>query len=82
MDKLVVDIGSANLVVEKYEGDELIIYFQDKKTDCITQDIATVRQAKDDGNPIPGAVECLVWTDDSAEDYTHRFLINQFLESV
>ena len=82
MDKLVIDIGSAILVVEKYEGNELVIYFQDKKTDCITQDIATVRQAKDNGNPIPGAVECLVWTDDGDENYTHRFLINQLLESV
>jgi len=83
MDKLIIDMGQANLVVEKYEVDdgstEFVIYLQDKKTDCITQDIVTVRQARD-CEIVPGAVECLVWADDSSENYTHRFVINQFLE--
>jgi len=83
MEKLVIDMGEANLVVEKYEGIEFVMYFQDKKTDCITQDIVTVRQSLgDDGEPIPNAVDCLVWTDDSDENYTHKFCINQFLEVV
>ena len=71
--------ASVNIVVEKYD-DELVIYFQDKKTNCITQDIATIRQAKDGEQVIPGAVECLIWSDGSKEDYTDRFVINQFLE--
>jgi hypothetical protein len=80
MEKLVIDIGDASLVVEKYEGVEFIIYFQDKKTDCITQDIVTIRQAlNNDGELIPDAVDCLVWTDDSNEDYTHKFRINQLV---
>ena len=84
MENLVIDIGETNLVVEKYEspeGHEFVMYFQDKKTNCITQDIVTVRPAiGDDGQPIAGAVECMVWTDDSDENYTHKFCINQLLE--
>lgn len=80
MEKLAIDMGDFNLVVEKYEGVEFIIYFQDKKTDCITQDIVTVRQALSDGELMRNAVECLVWTDDSDENYTHRFVIKQLLE--
>lgn len=87
MEKLVIDIGEAHLVVEKYESvenesEEFVVYFQDKKTDCITQDVATIRQASKDGELIPGAVECLLWTDDSDENYTHSYVINQFLEVV
>ena len=81
MKKFVIDIGGINLVVEKYGSDEFIMYFRDKKTNCITQDIVTVRQAvNDDGHRIPGAVDCLVWADENDEDYTHEFRINQFRE--
>ena len=80
MEKLVINMGDFNLVVEKYEGIEFIVYLQDKKTDCITQDIITVRQALNGGELLGNAVECLVWTDDSNEDYTHRFIIKQLLE--
>ena len=80
MEKLVIDIGEANLVVEKYEGVEFIVYFQDKKTDCITQDIVTVRQAtNDDGELVSGAVDCLVWADESDENYTYKLCVNQFM---
>ena len=87
MEKLFIDVGEAYLVVEKYENvenesEEFVMYFQDKKTDCITQDIATIRQASKDGNLISGAVECLLWADDSDENYTHSYIINQFLEVV
>jgi len=82
MGKLVIDIGTTNLVVEKYEGIEFIVYFQDKKTDCITQDIITVRYPLKDGELMCNEVECLVWSDDSDENYTHRFVISQFLEVV
>ena len=82
MDKLVIDMGEANLVVEKYEGVQFIIYFQDKKTDSITQDIVTVRRVVRGGELKLNAIECLVWTDDSDELFTHQFLINQFLEAL
>ena len=82
MEKLVIDMGEINLVVQKvvkeYDEVELAVYLQDKKTDCITQDIATIRQATSDRDMIPSAVECLVWTDDSDDDYTHKFVINSW----
>ena len=78
MEKLVMDMGALNLVAEKYEGAEFIVYFQDKKTECITQDIATVRQSLDgNGELLPNAVDCLVWADNNDEDYTHSFTIKQ-----
>ena len=80
MEKLTIDMGRANLIVEKYEDTEFIVYVQDKKTDCITQDIVTVRQAPNHDALTPDAVECLVWADEDAEDYTHQFIINQFSE--
>ena len=80
MNKLVIDSGDANLVVEKYGELEFVIYFQDKKTDCITQDVITVRRITEDNKILNNSIECLVWTDDSDEDYTHKFLIKQFLE--
>ena len=79
---LTIDIGSANLVVEKYEDVEFIIYFQDKKTNCITQDIVTVRQALKDGELLQNSVDCLVWADENDESYTHRFAINRFVEKI
>ena len=82
MEKLVIDMGKFNLVVEKYEGVEFIVYFQDKKTDCITQDVVTIRRKLENGELLQNAVECLVWTDDSNEDYTHKFVIKQLLEAV
>ena len=82
MEKLAIDMGEFNLVVEKYDGVEFIVYFQDKKTDCITQDVVTVRRTLENGEPLPNAVECLIWTDDGDENYTHKFIINQYLEAV
>ena len=82
MEKLIIDMDDFNLVVEKCEDVEFIIYFQDKKTDCIIQDIVSVRRTLENGELLINAVECLIWTDDSTEDYTHKFIINQFLEGV
>ena len=82
MDKLVIDMGEFNLVAEKYEGVEFIIYFQDKKTDCVTQDIVTVRRTLENGELLSSAVECIVWADENSEDYTHKFLVNQSKEAM
>jgi hypothetical protein len=78
---IVADMGEVNLVAEKYGDTEICIYFQDKKTKCVTQDIATVRQATNaDEEPLRNTVECLVWADEAVESYTHRFAITQFAE--
>ena len=82
MEKLLIDMGDFNLVAEKYEGVEFIIYFQDKKTDCVAQDIVTVRRTLEGGEVLPNAVECIVWTDENSEDYTHKFAVNQFKEAT
>ena len=83
MKSFVIDLGWTNLVVEKYEHDELTIYLQDKVTSCITQDIAAVRQARN-GNDEPAgeAVECLVWADKNSEDYTKKFVIERYVEAL
>lgn len=80
METLILDIGWTNLVVEKYEADELIIFLQDKNDHCITQDIAAIRQAKSNDEPLPRTIECLVWADENTEDYTNSFLIKQYKE--
>jgi len=79
MEKLVIDMKEFNLVVEKYDEVELVVYMQDKVTDCITQDVVTVRGTSCDKEPLSGAVECLVWADGNNEDYTHKFTINRYL---
>jgi len=83
MGKLVIDIGTANLVVEKYAGEfnEFVVYLADKADNCITQDIALVRRAKNTDDSALAAIECLVWSDHNNEDYTHKFLIKQYLEN-
>jgi len=82
MKSLVIDLGWTNLVVEKYEHDELTIYLQDKATSCVTQDIAAVRQARNGNDePTGEAVECLVWADKDSEDYTNKFVIGKYTEA-
>jgi len=81
METITLDLGWTNLVVEKYEADELTIYLQDKKTSYITQDISVIRQAKiSHDKPIEGVVECLVWADEDNEDYTDKFVIYKYAE--
>jgi hypothetical protein len=81
MDILTIDLDWTNLVVEKYDGVEFVVFLQDKKDRCITQDIAIVRQATEDEKPIPGVIECLVWANENTEDYTDKFFINQYREA-
>ena len=80
METIVLDLGWTNLVVEKYEDDELNIYLQDKETNCGTQNIAAVRQARNDDESVESAVECLVWADKGSEDYTDKFIIEKYME--
>ena len=86
--KLSLDIGSdnLNLTVEKADKhspfQELHIYFEDKETGLVHQDIALVRQAikEDSLEKIPNKVDCLIWADSENEDYTHKFVINHWNE--
>ena len=83
MNKMSIDIGFANLTVEKYSNDspfcEFSIYLADKELGAIHQDIALVRQAiNDKGHKISDTVECVVWSDCDNEDYTHKFVIDLY----
>jgi hypothetical protein len=77
---LVIELEEVNLVAEKYEGNEIIVYLQDKQTNSVTQDIVTVRHAVVNGVQTQDTVECLVWSDAENEDYTHRFVIKRIPE--
>jgi hypothetical protein len=68
--------------VEKYDDVELVVFLQDKESKCVTQDIVTVRQAKEGEIPIPDVIECVVWADENTEDYTDKFLINRYVEDA
>ena len=81
METLAIDIGCANLVVEKCNNTELIVFLQDKTSNCVIQDIVTVRQATEGDEPIPSVIECLVWADENTEDYTNKFLTNRYVEA-
>lgn len=83
MEKLVLDIGFANLVVEKSDPglflDEFYITLQSKETGAVEQDIVLVRAAINEstGERINHAVECIVWAASDDENYTDKFFINQ-----
>ena len=84
MNKMSIDIGFAELVVEKAADDspfrEFYIYLRDKESGLIHQDIALVRQAMNEntGQEISDAVDCIVWSDCDTEDYTHKFVIDLY----
>ena len=88
MDKMIIDIGCANLVVQKYKSDhpvtEFLIMLENKETEEVIQDIATIRQTFDeDSNAvISDSVDCLVWADSIDENYTNKFTINCYKEEV
>ena len=87
--KIKLDLGFANLVVEVYNSDypvpEVIIYLDDGKN---MQDIAIVRETKKSTmeevcehslvEVEHDAVECLVYSDENDEDYTHKFTIGHY----
>jgi hypothetical protein len=43
------------------------------------QDICVVRPHKD--NKVNDTVDCIVWSDECDEDYTHKFVIKQYKEN-
>ena len=77
-EEMVIDLGFANLVVEKKDDfHEFSIYLTNKETGAI-QDIALVHQARDEyGNTISDAVQCVVWAESDNEEHTDKFLISK-----
>lgn len=88
MEKIIIDIGCANLVVQKYDSDhpvsEIVITLDEKDTGVVIQDIATIRQTFDeDSNDVtPDSVDCLVWADSCDENYTNKFTIPCYKEEI
>lgn len=80
--KFEIPIGDKKIVMEGYEFDpqypiECTIYLCDKNN-VIIQDICLVREHYEYDPELKrdsGLVDCLVWTDDQNEDYTHKFVI-------
>ena len=79
MEIMKIDMNEFNLVVEKYDGKEFIIYFQDKDNGCITQDLVAISQSFNrNGEPVLNTIDCLVWADEDDENYTNKFSIKRF----
>lgn len=82
--KVIIDLGFANLVAEKSEytvHPELYITLETKDGELI-QDIALVSQAITKGcELVPDAVRCLIWADKDDEDFTDEFIIEKYDEN-
>lgn len=69
------------IVAELYNYDdnhpEIVVGIQENG--MYIQDICVVRpHEEDDRNN--GDIDCLVWGDECSEDYTHKFIIPQYIE--
>lgn len=90
-DKIVIDMGFANLVVSKSTDpnfpNEVYVYYADKKGVCI-QDIVMVNQKYiqktsgelNDEFVFEPSVEVRVYSDEFSEDYTHCFDVKLYPE--
>lgn len=70
-----------NLVAEANHDDvpdEMIVYVEDSRTHAVLQDVCVVRAKTDPCREKvnPDLLECLLWSDATTEDYTHRFVID------
>ena len=83
--KLIADCGAYRIVAELCDSErdnrqpELFIFLESKKTGN-WQDICAIRPESipthENVHPAsPKRVECLVWSDENDESYTHRFAI-------
>ena len=65
------------IVVElyNYDGDhpEIVVFIEENG--AVVQDICMVRPREDTMD-----VECIVWSNEYSEDYTHKFIIHQYKE--
>ena len=82
-DSFLVDLGFANLLVEKVicgGVPEVVICLADKVHEEVVQDIVIVRPAirEDNREAIAGKVDCFVWSDCGSEDYTDKFVVQLY----
>ena len=86
--KLYLNIGNGkNIVVEKLDWhdefpNELAVYICDENN-VVLQDICLVRQHYERNNvnecaKVDDRIDCMVWADCEDEDYTHKFVIDQW----
>jgi len=80
--KMKLDLGFAALAVEVYNSDcpvpEIVVCLENNDGISI-QDIAVIRQTVENEQP-KEALECLVYSDELDENYTHKFSINRHKE--
>lgn len=88
-EQLIIKLAAGKeLVAEVYKADvsypeELTVYVRDKDG-IILQDVCLVRpHCEFDCNGLhidSEEIDCLVWGDEDNEDYTHKFVIQQYKE--
>ena len=70
--------NGAEIVAQRYDYDgshpEIAVCLW--KDGVVIQDLCLIRPNEDNKNDI----ECLVWGDEYMEDYTHKFIIEQYRE--
>ena len=80
----------SEIVVEKYKAgedfpEEFVIYLKDEDG-IITQDICLIRshyEYKDNKSCInESLIDCLIWSDEYNEDYTHKFIIPKYVIDI
>lgn len=83
MKKIEIQLSNKHMLVAElceYGGEippEFAVYIQDEMG-VILQDIALIREkVREDINVDETGTEVLVWSDESNEDYTHKFVINE-----
>lgn len=62
-----------------YDGDHPEIAICIQEDGIAIQDICLVRPYEENTNDHPD-VDCLVWSDNDSDDYTHKFIIEQYTE--
>lgn len=78
--KLIIPFGDKKIVAEINDNNlpeipiELNVYLTDSDGKII-QDICLVRPSENTED-----IECLVWSDEYDEDYSHKFIISQYEE--
>ena len=83
MKKIEIQLSNKHTLVAElceYSGEippEIVVYIQDEMG-VILQDIALIREkVRENINVDETGTEVLVWSDESNEDYTHKFVINE-----
>ena len=85
--KLYLNIADGkSIVVEHLDWhdefpNEFAVYICNKDG-VVLQDLCLVRQhyenSSEDSNKVDDRIDCMVWADCKSEDYTHKFVINQW----